>query len=376
MQSSPSSASSTVPAALLNLAPLRLPNHRQVRYVADDLCVRLEQLAGRDQTLLRDLYKKLSALLFTLADTGTDDAGKWEGVSRWIDRHNLDRLIDEVRELGLASQERDNSEMLSMTLHDVRGGALSSLLGRLQLFGYLRVLPEALNVLFVQTRDHLKIMRSAVVGLDEERRNADRTPKAHAMDLILSKWHGSTVGPNWRERSIRMEIDCHYEGPLTECCLESAAIDRIFYNLADNAARYAADDRLKMVVFPLPEPPGECLRFVLSNRVNAEDAGRLSSSPEAGGADSAHLGNGQSLFALFEPEELPGGSGLGLAVVADFVAGAFGLGDRHEALRQRYVGAILDGQTFRVWFHWPMGHEGLPQKLDDYHQPEQSLSEP
>ncbi len=69
------------------------------------------------------------------------------------------------------------------------------------------------------------------------------------------------------------------------------------------------------------------------------------------------------------------GSGFGLTVVADFVAGAFGLRDRAEALRERYVGAILDGHTFRVWFHWPMAHEGLPEKLDDYHRPEQSLSE-
>ncbi len=62
--------------------------------------------------------------------------------------------------------------------------------------------------------------------------------------------------------------------------------------------------------------------------------------------------------------------------MADFVAGAFGLRDRTEALHKRYVGAILDGQTFRVWFHWPTAHEGLPEKLDDYHQPQQSLTEP
>ena len=46
------------------------------------------------------------------------------------------------------------------------------------------------------------------------------------------------------------------------------------------------------------------------------------------------------------------------------------------ALHERYVGAILDGLTFRVWFHWPTAHEGLPPKLDDYHRPGQSLSEP
>ncbi len=364
------------PDPLLALAPLRLPNYRRERYSGDDLCVRLDQMAARDQTLLRDLYERLTALLFTIADTSTTDAQKWEQVQGWIDRHDLDKVIDEVRELGQASHERDAGENLAKAMHDVRGGALSSLLGRLQLFGYLRTMPGALNILFVQARDHLKIMRNAVVGLDEERRNADRRPKAHAMKLMLDKWHESVVGPQWHERAIRMEVDCRYEGPLTECCLESAAIDRIFYNLANNASRHTADERLEMVVFPIPEPPGDCLRFVLSNKVNEADTARLLALTRSDGSDSAHLGTGESMFPLFEPEVSSSGSGFGLTVVADFVAGAFGLRNRAEALHERYVGAILEGQTFRVWFHWPMANEDLPTKLDDYHRPEQSLSEP
>ncbi len=361
---------------MLALAPLRLPNHRRERYLGDDLCVELDQLAARDQTLLRDLYQQLTELLFTIADAATTDAQKWAGVQGWIEKHDLDRVIDEVRELGLASHEHDQGEKLAKAMHDVRGGALSSLLGRLQLLAHLRTQPSTLNVIFVQARDHLKIMRNAVIGLDEARRNADRKPKAHAMQLMLDKWQQSVVGPQWGERPIRLEIDCRYEGPLTECCLESAAIDRIFYNLTNNAARHAADDRLEMVVFPLPEPPGDCLRFVLSNRVSEVEATRLLALIQPGGADSVHLGTGASMFSLFEPKVSSEGNGFGLTVVADFVAGAFGLRDRTEALRERYVGAILDGQTFRVWFHWPAAHTGLPQKVDDYHRPKQSLSEP
>ena len=366
------------PDAPLALAPLRLPNYRRVRYAADDLYVELDQLAARDQTLLRILYQRLTELLYLIADAATTDAQKWTGVQDWIDRHDLNEIIQEVRELGVASDLQNpeqTKEKMAKAMHDVRGGALSSLLGRLQLLGYFRTLPGALNVLFVQARDHLKIMRSAIVGLDEARRNADRTPKAHAMALMLDKWQESVVGPHWRERPIRLEIDCRYEGALTECCLESAAIDRIFYNLAANACRHAADERLEMVIFPIPEPPGDCLRFVLSNQINEADAAWLHSLARSGGADSIHLGTGESLFALFEPEVSSSGSGFGLTVVADFVAGAFGLHDRAEALRERYVGAILEGQTFRVWFHWPMAHDNLPLKLDDYHRPQESMSE-
>ena len=49
--------------------------------------------------------------------------------------------------------------------------------------------------------------------------------------------------------------------------------------------------------------------------------------------------------------------------------------DCFEALLEHCVGALFEGQTFRVWFLWPMVHENLPQRLGDYHRPEQSLSE-
>ncbi len=369
------SSSAAPPKTLLGLAPTHLANYRKLRYQGDGLCVELPRFTVRDRALLTRLYQALTELLYAIADASASDAQRWTAVSAWMQRYELDKLIDEVRELGLTSDSEGSDEELAKTLHDVRGGALSSLFGRLQMLDYLPREESQLKALFVQTRDHLKIMRNAVVGLDDPRRDADRKPKAHAMRLMLDKWQDATVGPNWHTRPVRMEIDCRYEGALTECCMESAAVDRIFYNLAANACRYAADERLEMAIFPVPEPPGDCLRFVLSNRVSEADEARLRATIRAGGTDSVDRGTGKSLFVLFEPEVSSTGSGFGLTVVADFVAGAFGLADREQALRERYVGAILDGQTFRVWFHWPLAHDDLPPKLDDYHRPQESLSE-
>ena len=335
-------------------------------------------MAKRDQVLIRSLYGILSELLYAIADTTVDDVHRWQAITLWNERHDLDGFIDEVREIGLASHAQSSSEELAKAMHDVRGGALSSLLGRLQLLDHFPRTSRNLNVLFVQARDHLKIMRSAVVGLDEPRREADKRPKAHAMRLILDKWHESVVGPRWRERPTEMFIDCRYEGPVAECCLESAAIDRIFYNLASNACRHAADERMEMAIFPVPEPPdAECLRFVLSNQVGEAEGERLRALGGSGNAASAQRDIDQNLIGLFEPEVSSTGSGFGLTVVADFVAHAFGVSGRAEALRERYVGAVLAGQTFRTWFHWPMAHEHLTQTVqDDYHRPQQSLDEP
>ena len=363
------------PEFLLALAPLRLPNHRKERYLGDNLNVTLEQLAPGDRMTLHGLYAVLSELLFVIVDKSTDDVRKWQEVVQRTQRHNLDELIREVQELGTVSRVQNTGEALAKAMHDVRGGALSALLGRLQLLDRMQRNEKQLQTLFVLVRDHLKIMRSAVVGLDEPRRHADRQPKSHDVFLILEKWHESVVGPKWHERPVRMFMDCRYQGALTACCLESAAIDRIFYNLANNACRHSVGERLDMVIFPIPEPPGECLRFVLSNQIAAGDAAYLQTL-QAGHADGVDYRREQNLRALFEPKVSSTGSGFGLTVVADFVAEAFGLKDRTEALSKRYVGAILDDRTFRVWFHWPLAGNNAPPKLDDLHQPERSLSEP
>ena len=369
-------ARTPVAESLLALAPLHLRNQRKERYQGDDLCIPLTRLAAHDQTLVLDLYKVLGELLYLIADTSTNNARKWQDTARWLERHHLDALIDEIRELGGASHALGSSEELSKAMHDVRGGPLSALLGRLQLFNHLPHDEEQLKTMFVLVRDHLKIMRSAITGLDDPRRDADRRPRSHDMRLMLEKWHGSVVGPHWRQ-PIRMNVDCRYEGALTECCLESAAVDRIFYNLANNACRHATGDHIDMAIFPIPQAPGDCLRFVLSNEVSEADAAYLNALIQSGGADSADKGTSLSLMALFAPKVSSTGSGFGLTVVADFVTSAFGLRDSREALRERYVGAILDGRTFRTWFHWPMASNDLPRRqLNDFHRPEQSLDEP
>ena len=365
-----------IPGALLALAPLHLPNRRTSRYIGDNLCFPIKQLVERDQALLQHIYKVFSELLFTIGSPSTDDAEKWREVVLWTQRHNVDTLIDEVRELGTGSQSQDAPEALAKSMHDVRGGALSSLLGRLQLIGHVPQTEAGLQILFILARDHLKIMRSAFLGLDDPRRDADRRPKSHDVSLIIEKWNDAVVGPKWQERPTRMFVDCRHQGALTECCLESAALDRIFYNLANNACRHTAGNRLDMTIFPTGDTPDACLRFVLSNEVGAEDAAYLRSLLPTDGADSADKGKGLSLLALFEPKVSTTGSGFGLTVVADFVAGAFGLRDRAEALRERYLGAILDDHSFRVWFHWPIANNNLPAKLDDFHRLQQSLSEP
>ena len=81
------------PEALLALAPTHLPNRRQVRYLGDDDCVEMRRLTQRDQDLIGSLYRSLTQLLYALSNPATDDAGKWQEVSAWVQEHPLGTLV-------------------------------------------------------------------------------------------------------------------------------------------------------------------------------------------------------------------------------------------------------------------------------------------
>ena len=107
-------------------------------------------------------------------------------------------------------------------------------------------------------------------------------------------------------------------------------------------------DRLDLTVFPVPDEAGACLRFVLSNEVNDKDAAYLHSINEG----SQVLG----------PTQGPRGSADAAVHPASF----------HHRLRLRTDG----GGRLRGRGVWPVGNAALPAKVDDYHDPAHSLSEP
>ena len=129
--------------------------------------VSLLEMAQRDQTLVRSLYQALTQLLDAVTDTSSDDARKWSDVVHWAEPHALEALSDQVLEIGRAASAQGYNQARARAMHDVRGGALSTLLGRLQLVDCLPRDEKGLEIVFTLARDHLKIMRNAIMGLDE-----------------------------------------------------------------------------------------------------------------------------------------------------------------------------------------------------------------
>jgi signal transduction histidine kinase len=194
---------------------------------------------------------------------------------------------------------------------------------------------EAVRSLFFLTRDHLKIMRNALLELDDAKRAEDLEPKLHGIDFIVAKWKGAMLGTE--DRQIRLAVDSQFEGNISECCVEFGALDRILYNLMNNACRHTPADEIRLSILPLPQERD--LRFVLANPVRPEDESRLAA---------------QDMAELFKPGVSSTGSGFGMTVAADFVANAYGLGSRDTAVRKAYLGAKMVEGEFTAWFHWPI----------------------
>lgn len=322
---------------LLALAPTALPNYRKRRYLGDDLCLPVSQFIAADQERIRELYDFLEEM-FALLDRGSEPAPeKVERLGTYVAALDVRALIGRIQAFGSDSYAAVPSELMAKTVHDLRGGGLTLLLNRLQFaqLGDLNI--EVMRSLFFLTRDHLKIMRNALLGLDDRKREEDLVPKLHGIDFIVEKWKGAMLGIE--DRQIELQVDSHFDGNISECCVEFGALDRILYNLINNACRHTRANEIRLSILPLPQEPIQDLRFVLSNQVSVADEARLAQ---------------QDLGKLFNPGVSSTGSGFGMTVAADFVANAYGLGARKIAVQQAYLGAKVLEHRFTAWFHWPI----------------------
>lgn len=326
------------------LAPTTLRNYRQRRYGGGEMCLPMTAFNALDQQRIRTLYDFIRALYGVFDSAGNCTADTVRRLAEVAPSETVRAVFAQTRELGHVSPADESNELFAKTVHDIRSGGLTPLLARLQLVNRQGWKIEDARAIFFLTRDHLKIMRNALVGLDDVQRVRDQEVKLHGASLIEEKWQNASLISG--DRRVRLEIDSHFIGYISESCIEFGALDRVLYNLINNACRHTIDDAIKLQIrdLPMPDPSErrENTRFVLTNRVSEADRAALAA---------------QDLRKLFSPGFSTTESGLGLTVVSDFVANAYGLLSRTAALDGGYLGARLDGDCFVVWFHWPIAHQ-------------------
>ena len=323
---------------LITLAPLELVNYREDRFRGDGNRSHLSEFEETDRKILSRIYLVLQSIFEEMQKGHHDPAH----ICRILSKHATQRelIAADIRALGTATLQDKPVRNLAQVIHDIRGGALQSLLIRWEMFSALPDTVQGISAVFFLLRDHLKIMRNCVADLDTRRFADDSARKDHGTDLLLEKWtsadfYGSSV-------PAQIKFECKYEGTLCESCLEFSTLDRIIYNLLNNAARNANNNVVQFHILPMPNQESvENLRFVIANHVSREHASRLSAAvPDLG--------------KLFHSGFTTGGHGVGMSIVADFCTQAFGIYDDETARKGGYYGAQWIETNFVAWFHWPV----------------------
>jgi signal transduction histidine kinase len=315
--------------------------YRRLRYAGDDMDVRLDDFPLAEAAVIRQLYATLSELLPILRDQRDDPQAALDHVIALYQRAQWPELNRALRSIRGADSDHEPPQRMRQVLHDLRGGAYTALSAFIQLVILDRNETISLNRLFFLCRDQLKIMRGAVRGLDDAGYAADRATKLHSTRLLAEKWQNGAH--QVRGKQARVHVDGRYEGGIAERCLEFSALDRVIYNLINNAVTYSADDDVFLAYTPVEaqEPPRD-LRFIVANRVSSEQQHALRRSFPAG------------LGALFEGGFTTGGQGLGLRICADFVGNAYGLSSAAQGIAEGHFGALIHDDYFLTWVHWPV----------------------
>jgi signal transduction histidine kinase len=323
-------------AELLALTPAAAIQPRPQRYVGDSVAASIAALHPADAAIVREIYGFLGELyaVHGLA-----------ALRAHVDEAALTGLIRRVRRLGAALVADGLSLALRKVYHDLRGGSLAALVMLLADVAAGEANEQDADQIFLLVRDHRKIMRNALPDLDPAGYAEDLCPREHDAALLVQKWSGATYQIG-EAKKVAVEVDCDFAGGVSECCMEFAALDRVIYNLINNAARFAADGVVSFTALPISAATATDLRFVISNRVTEAQQALLVRDLEG------------DLSRIFRGGYTTGGVGVGLQICGDFITHGYGLSSVSAALRDGYLGARLIRDCFVAWFHWPARRSG------------------
>ncbi len=325
------------PLARLPEADLRIP--AGARWAGEGLEIPEGTLPEADLVRLTVLYTALEGLYRRWLALGTDAPPKaWAELAEEIRAFDREPLSSLHEALGGEAGVRwnDRSPQLRRALHDLRGGAFFALRLYAALLDERSPNPDEVEAAAFLARDQAKVVRSLVPSIDPEGYTRDRSERAHGMRELVDKWDGF-VFPQV-EPPVRVEVEAPWRGDLASRCLEAAALDRVLYNLLNNAARFTSDGRVRLRV----ERVGSAARIAVANRIRDAERSWLSE------------GFGDDPSALFLGGRTRGGSGVGMASGASIVARAWGQVDAADAVTMGAVGARVDDGSFVAWVHWPV----------------------
>lgn len=324
---------------LLSLAPTALESYRRSRYQGTEMSVSLADFPPDARQRVEAAYEAILGLQLQLQPVYADAEAGVEVLEAYVDRAEWKAPFAQLARMSVPDDQGKNAQ-LRRVAHDIKGGALSALYGELQIIAHGGARPEDAQQAYFLARDHTKIMRNGLPDLDAERYARDLHYKLHDVELIAQKWRGTQVREDATEVKIRADID--FRGAIATRCMEFSALDRVLYNLLNNAVRHTSGRAVHLRALAVPPGAPTSLRFVVANAIDPTQRDDLAERTD--GAPSR----------LFDPGVSTASTGLGLAICSEFVARAYGLDDGRQAVEQRYLGASFVDDQFACWFHWPL----------------------
>lgn len=326
-------------AELLALTPTDTIRPRPRPYIGDSVHATMSALHEDDRESVRHLYGFLHRV-YAAVGRGIEERRDAAGaLRRELQAADYQGVVQKIAGLGAALVAQSTPVELRKVYHDLRGGSLPALLMHLDMVESGDAMAQDIERVFILTRDHLKIMRNALPDLDPEGYERDLQPIAHTAGLLVEKW--AETAYRLRGDAVQIHLECDFEGAVSECCMEFAALDRVIYNLINNASRFTVDGQVHVAVLPLDGGLDTNLRFAVANRITPEHRERVLT--DMGG----------NVSKVFEGGYTTGGHGVGLRICGDFITHGYGLGSLREALRGGYLGAAIVRDHFVSWFHWP-----------------------
>ncbi|MEM0965557.1 MAG: hypothetical protein AAGJ81_05355 [Verrucomicrobiota bacterium] len=321
--------------SIRKLVPARLPARLHERYKGGAFYGRLDRDFGEDeQETIRTIYQSVGELMeLTAKRDASEEENSLAASALKKFAVNCPILVagGELEKYEQAARETQDTKLTTL-FRELADGPFASLYGILFLVGSAGVEPEYFQTLFYLARDQRKIMRSLIIDLDPVGRDKDELEKLHSVDLLLQKWQ-KTV---YRAFDAEMEVafKTSFTGAVAERCIEFAEVDRVFYHLVNNAIHHGEGKLLAIQV--VESEDGSDLIWMFSNPISKKKASDL----------------GNTSGRVFE-YGVGSGSGVGLASLAESVSHAYGIETTEELISSGYAGSIVEGEVFRLWFHWP-----------------------
>ncbi len=321
---------------IATLAPRAFENQRATRYRADEQAIPAAALIAEELDTVLGLYGVLGEIEEAACREEQRQGEGAESLQACLARHDLDRLLGRIRRLGATS---GGDARLASAIHDIRGGALTTLFVHLAWFARAPQRLDTRRALCVAARDHRKMMRNVLLDLDPEARARDLAYVPHSLDELARALREFSGRIHDEPVAVDVDVDTGGDAPvvIAESCVECAAIDRVAYNLLNNAVRHADRSPISVWLQTLEHD----LRVTVANAIAPEQRSAL---------EVTLAERPAALYGSFTTT----GSGHGLGIVADLVGRAYGLTATASLVEGGYVGARVVEDTFVTWFHWPL----------------------